>query len=163
MYSNIIKITIGVCVTVAIGIAIKSANSNTSTTFAQEMNKDNVSVTTRWYSEEQVDAGQKVFSNNCAICHGQNAQKTVNWKKTLADGSYPPPPLNGSAHAWHHPYSQLFRIVSNGGKSYDGKMPPFKDKLTPKQREEAISYFQHFWSDKTYGQWIANGGLANKK
>ena len=158
MYSNIFKITIGVFIVVGIGFIIKSNSS-----FAKEVTPQEVKIKQRWYTTKDVDAGEIVFANNCAICHGKKAQKTINWKKTLADGSYPPPPLNGSAHAWHHPYSQLFRIISNGGKSYDGNMPSFKDKLTLKQRETAIAYFQHFWSDKIYAQWVSNGGLLNKK
>ncbi|NQY93177.1 MAG: cytochrome c [Campylobacteraceae bacterium] len=120
----------------------------------------NNSDTSRWYTQKQVKNGQILFLNNCALCHGQKAQKTVNWKKTLKDGSYPPPPLNGSAHAWHHPKSQLKRIISNGGKSYDGKMPGFKSKLTSEDMDSVISYFQSFWDDEQYSLWKKNGGLT---
>ncbi len=53
----------------------------------------------RWYTKEQVTKGQELFANNCAVCHGQKAESTPNWRKKLSDGSYPPPPLNGTAHA----------------------------------------------------------------
>ena len=44
--------------------------------------------TGRWYSEKQVKLGEQVFLKNCASCHGEKAEKTINWKKTLSDGSY---------------------------------------------------------------------------
>ncbi|MDX8406550.1 MAG: cytochrome c, partial [Mariprofundus sp.] len=81
----------------------------------------------RWYTNDQVEVGGKVFASNCAQCHGRQAQGLVkNWKQRLADGSYPAPPLNGSAHAWHHPLPLLLEIVQQGGALYDGKMPGFK-------------------------------------
>jgi mono/diheme cytochrome c family protein len=109
--------------------------------------------TNRWYTKDQVNFGKEVFAQNCAVCHGYKAEKTINWKQTLSDGSYPPPPLNDKAHAWHHPYSQLSEIINNGGKSYGGKMPSFKDKLTQDEIDAAIAYFQSFWDDEHYGYW----------
>ena len=52
--------------------------------------------TGRWYSEKQVKLGEQVFLKNCASCHGEKAEKTINWKKTLSDGSYPPPGMTPS-------------------------------------------------------------------
>jgi mono/diheme cytochrome c family protein len=122
-------------------------------------NKD---LNDRWYTKEQVSSGKEVFSKNCASCHGYNAEKTLDWKKNLADGSYPAPPLNDKAHAWYHPKWQLMEIITNGGASYDGKMPAFKDKLTLQEKDAAISYFQSFWSDEFYNLWVKNGGLQKK-
>jgi len=116
----------------------------------------------RWYSQEQVEFGEKVFANNCAVCHGYKAEKTIDWKKTLPDGSYPPPPLNDKAHAWHHPKWQLMKIINEGGKAYDGNMPAFGDKLTLKEKEAIIAYFQSFWADKYYDLWLEYGGLKEK-
>jgi len=114
----------------------------------------------RWYTQEQVASGKVLFLKNCAVCHGKKAEKTVIWKKTLSDGSYPPPPLNGNAHAWHHPKSQLKRIISKGGAAYQGKMPLFDAVLSDKEEDAVISYFQNFWSDEIYQRWIKGGGLT---
>ena len=38
-------------------------------------------VENRWYTKTQVLQGQEIFAKNCAICHGQKAEKTVLWKK----------------------------------------------------------------------------------
>ena len=75
----------------------------------------------RWFSDAQVEQGAKLFQQNCAACHGANAEATSSWKQTDADGNYPPPPLNGSAHAWHHPLSVLKQTIVDGGAKLGGQ------------------------------------------
>jgi len=112
-------------------------------------------VNGRWYTLTQITNGAAVFTKYCASCHGEQAQGlTTDWKKPLADGSYPPPPLNGSAHAWHHPLEVLKRTVRNGGIPLGGKMPPFKDQLNNEDIEAAIAFFQSKWNDKIYNVWL---------
>ena len=113
----------------------------------------------RWYSQDQVAQGGLVFAANCAICHGLNAEGIAeDWKQRLDDGSFPPPPLNGSAHAWHHPNSMLIQVIDNGGAAFGGKMPAFKDVLEEAEKLAAIAYFQNYWTDEIYGQWEQMGG-----
>jgi len=114
---------------------------------------DEPQVNGRWYTQSQVVAGEKVFRENCAVCHGNNAQGTGDWKKPLADGSYPPPPLNGSAHTWHHSMSILKRVINQGGIPLGGKMPAFQDKLSDEEVKAVIAYFQSKWSSETYEIW----------
>ena len=114
----------------------------------------------RWYTQSQVSAGKELFQANCGVCHGMEAEGTVaDWRKTLADGSYPPPPLNGSAHAWHHPLSQLKRTIQQGGAPYGGKMPGFGRRLDDDQQLAAIAFFQSKWTAEIYAAWLARGGL----
>jgi mono/diheme cytochrome c family protein len=121
-------------------------------------------IDNRWYTKEQLSLGKDVFSKNCASCHGINAEKTVKWKKTLSDGSYPSPPLNDKAHAWHHPKWKLMQIITQGGSSYDGKMPSFKKILSKEEKEASIAYFQSFWGDEFYKLWVdSSKGLEGKK
>lgn len=125
---------------------------------AEQLDQD--SSRKRWYSSVQVESGQQVFMSHCAVCHGAQAQGLVDdWRKTLADGSYPPPPLNGTAHAWHHPLPQLLRSINQGGVPLGGKMPAFALVLNDQQKLAAIAYFQHFWSDDIYQKWLQVGGL----
>lgn len=113
----------------------------------------------RWSSAEQVVLGREVFTQNCAVCHGAEAQGTVgDWREKLADGSFPPPPLNGSAHAWHHPQEILLRVIDYGGTAMGGKMPAFIDVLDDSEKLAAIAYFQSFWTDDIYQQWMQMGG-----
>ena len=108
----------------------------------------------RWYSVEQVRAGSEVFEIQCAQCHGAEAQGvTADWRQRLGDGSFPPPPLNGSAHAWHHPLTVLLQVINQGGAPLGGQMPAFADRLSEKEKWAAIAYFQSFWNDEIYGKW----------
>lgn len=113
----------------------------------------------RWYTQSQVDRGKTVFVENCAECHGRSAQGTLNWRKPTADGSYPPPPLNGSAHAWHHSIDMLMRTINKGGAAIGGQMPGFEDQLSEEDKEATIAYFQSKWDDRIYDAWLDRGGL----
>lgn len=107
--------------------------------------------TQRWYSKQQIVEGQNVFESNCVSCHGTKARGTLNWRKTNADGTYPPPPLNGKGHAWHHPYPLLFKTIADGSR---GTMPAWKGKLTEEEMTSSVAYFQSFWPDEIYEIWL---------
>jgi thiol:disulfide interchange protein DsbC len=107
----------------------------------------------RWYDQATVEQGATLFEQNCASCHGINAEGTADWKKTDADGNYPPPPLNGSAHAWHHNKELLTRTILEGGAKLGGSMPGFAGKLTEQEIEAVIAYFQSKWPDSVYQKW----------
>jgi thiol:disulfide interchange protein DsbC len=87
------------------------------------------------------------------MCHGQNAEATANWKQTDANGKYPPPPLNGTAHAWHHDIELLRKTVREGGVKLGGTMPAFNEKLSSGQIDRVIAYFQSKWPEDTYKKW----------
>jgi mono/diheme cytochrome c family protein len=111
-------------------------------------------VAGRWYTAEQVDQGQVLFATYCASCHGERAQGLAeDWKKTDAHGNYPPPPLNGSAHAWHHPLVVLESTIAAGGAPVGGVMPGFAGTLSAEEARATIAYFQSHWSDDIYVRW----------
>jgi len=107
----------------------------------------------RWYSDEQVTQGEQLFRQNCASCHGQNAESTPNWKQTDVNGNYPPPPLNGTAHAWHHDLNLLRRTIREGGAKIGGQMPGFEGSLSAAEIDSVIAFFQSRWPDEIYQRW----------
>ena len=113
----------------------------------------NATAADRWFNQGVVNYGAILFQQNCAVCHGANAEGTTDWKKTDANGIYPPPPLDGSAHAWHHSIPQLARTIKEGGIKLGGVMPPFADKLSDQDVLAVIAYFQSKWTDDIYTQW----------
>ena len=113
----------------------------------------NSAASERWYNQNIVENGNRLFQQNCASCHGGNAEGTLDWKKTDVNGNYPPPPLNGSAHAWHHSIPQLTRSIREGGIKLGGVMPPFGDKLSYQDVLALIAYFQSKWPDQVYKVW----------
>ena len=117
----------------------------------------------RWYSAEQLDLGDQLFQRNCAGCHGTNAELTIDWKKTDSNGQYPPPPLNGTAHAWHHALPQLRQTIQRGGAALGGVMPAFESKLNDAEIDAVISYFQSKWPADTYRKWAARFKVEDRK
>ncbi len=107
----------------------------------------------RWYSEAQLQLGEQVYGQHCASCHGKQAEGTPDWRKTGPDGKYPPPPLNGTAHAWHHSLRVLLRQIRMGGKPLGGTMPGFAGKLSNEEMLAAIAWFQSHWPDNIYRIW----------
>ena len=103
-----------------------------------------------WGSAAEIREGKMLFERNCASCHGaQGSGPGVDWKKKMADGRFPPPPLNGTAHTWHHKPELLARIIREGGKTYgkafDGWMPSFGEKLSAAQIESVVKYLHSLW------------------
>lgn len=107
----------------------------------------------RWYTQHMVNKGALLFQQNCATCHGANAEGTLEWKKTDSHGNYPPPPLNGTAHTWHHNIGMLKKTVREGGARLGGTMPPFSGVLSDLDIEAVIAYFQSKWPDEVYQFW----------
>jgi len=112
-------------------------------------------VPRRWFGDDQVRAGAALFQRHCAECHGSEAQGDPNWTRIGADGKYPPPPLNGTAHSWHHPLAVLRQTVRDGGATVGGRMPPFRDKLNADQIDSLIAFFQAKWPDQVYASWLS--------
>lgn len=109
----------------------------------------------RWFTQSQFELGNQVYSENCAHCHGQYGQSIVdNWKKPNPDGSFPPPPLNGTAHTWHHPFEVLIKTINEGGEPVGGVMPAFGDSLREEEKVAVIAYIQSLWSQEVYERWV---------
>ena len=110
--------------------------------------------TGRWYTIDQVMQGGPVFAEHCAACHGSGAEGAEEWFRRLPDGRWPPPPLNGTAHAWHHPLWQLRQHVRQGSDPQQGNMPAFEDVLNPSETDAAIAWFQSHWPNEIYEAWL---------
>ncbi len=117
----------------------------------------------RWYNQDQINRGNTLYQANCASCHKPDASGTSNWKTLDANGKLPPPPLNGSAHTWHHPLMVLRRTIVNGGIPLGGTMPPFGSKLNLQQIDDILAWVQSHWSDEIFTIWNERNTMANKR
>ena len=111
-------------------------------------------VKQRWYTPEQVTAGAALYRENCSTCHKENAEGTADWKTRDANGQLPPPPLNGTAHTWHHPLRALAWQIKFGAPGGQGAMPGFSQTLSDEQVSDVVAWFQDRWSDEIYAQWF---------
>ncbi|BBM88570.1 hypothetical protein COTS27_00251 [Spirochaetota bacterium] len=109
--------------------------------------------TSPWYTDEQIALGALVYSKNCQVCHGIAGQGTPNWRTRLSNGTYPPPPLNGSAHTWHHSMQVLINTINKGGTVVGGIMPAFEDKLSNDEVLAVLAYIQSLWPREIYTTW----------
>ena len=100
--------------------------------------------------------GLKLYQKNCASCHGKNAEGTPDWRKTEDDGMFPPPPLNGTGHTWHHPTKVLVNLIKNGTAKIGGKMPAWKDKLSDQEINDILTWIKAQWPDEIYTAWYNN-------
>lgn len=108
----------------------------------------------RWYTADQVEAGFPLYQANCAECHQPDASGTADWRQQTPEGHMPPPPLNGTAHAWHHPMAILRRVIKVGGVPLGGTMPAFGDKLSDEQITQILAWIQSHWPDEIYNAWM---------
>ena len=107
------------------------------------------SASERWYSPAQVRMGAAVYVEHCQSCHGVAAAGGAgDWQKPGV-----PPPLDGSAHTWHHPLPQLIRTVQNGGQGFGGQMPGFANILNKEEILSVLAYIQSYWPQPIYAQW----------
>lgn len=99
-----------------------------------------------------LELGESVYLQHCSQCHGKKAEGTSEWKTPDDQGRYPPPPLNGTAHAWHHPTEVLVEIIKDGTVP-DGNMPAWEGKLTDDEILAVIAWFQSIWPEKIFTTW----------
>lgn len=155
------KIILTVFLSLAMCFSISEASSNTHSSNNSEplsiksLNLKPNEATGRWYNLEIVAEGEQIFNAYCASCHGKKAESIQDWKTSDDNGLFPPPPLNGTAHAWHHPLVILDQVISEGGLAFGGVMPAWKGILSEDQRLKAIASFQQYWSDETYAKWLS--------
>lgn len=96
-------------------------------------------------ANKHLSLGKTTFEKNCVVCHGKAAQGLVkDWKKSI-NNVYPAPPLNGTAHTWHHSPVSLLRTINEGGTAFGGKMPGFKDKLNEAEKQALLDYLYSLW------------------
>jgi mono/diheme cytochrome c family protein len=120
--------------------------------------QDRLTVPGRWYTAAQVEAGAPLYQVYCAVCHAADGSATAEWRTPGPDGNYPPPPLNGSAHTWHHPLEVLDGTIANGGAEFGGVMPGFGASLGRDERLAIIAWIQSLWSDEVYQRWAEIDG-----
>ena len=121
-------------------------------------------VAVQWWSDArieadpadatQVAAGQVVYAQYCAACHGDQLQGQPDWEKRLPTGRMPPPPHDESGHTWHHPDPVLFGIIRHGlappyaPDGYQSDMPAFGDRLSDAEIMAVLAYIKSHWSAK---------------
>lgn len=148
------KYRYGIGLFVLLSGMILVAGCDTSTVGQQAIQTPSGTSIIRKTDQALVSQGRAVFEKHCAFCHGDQAQGDPQWRKRGPDGLFPPPPLDGSGHAWHHPSRQLREMIRNGSPPGQGNMPAWGGKLTPAEIDAVIAWFQSLWPDPVYAAWF---------
>ena len=91
------------------------------------------------WEHRDIVAGQSLYADNCASCHGANLEGQPNWQSPNTDGVLPAPPHDRTGHTWHHDDELLFEYTKLGGNAtlevrgvsgFNSGMPAFGETLT---------------------------------
>lgn len=101
----------------------------------------------------QIEAGQTLYAQQCASCHGAKLEGQANWKQRMANGRLPAPPHDVTGHTWHHTDQQLFAITRDGlgqfaGEGYQTDMPKFAGILTDDEIRAVIAFIKSTWPER---------------
>lgn len=143
-----------------VAIAVLSACGQDGASTAGQAQAMQQSPAVRSVDFSQVARGGKLYQQNCAECHGVNGEGAPNWRQRDADGMFPPPPLNGTGHAWHHPKPMLQYVIANGSPGGQGNMPAWKEKLSADQINDIMAWFMSKWPDEVYQAWYERNQRA---
>lgn len=105
-------------------------------------------------SPQRYTRGLRLYQQHCSGCHGKQAQGAANWQRKNAQGKYPPPPLNGTGHTWHHSREVLVSIINKGTLAEGGDMPAWQGRLTAQQIDDILFWIQSQWDREIYQAWV---------
>jgi len=78
--------------------------------------------------------GKTLYEINCAMCHGQTSAQ----RGPVGQKLKPPPPGLDPGLVKSRSDTHIFKAITLGF----GRMPPFKDKLTPQERWSLVNYLR---------------------
>jgi mono/diheme cytochrome c family protein len=99
--------------------------------------------------------GNKLFQEHCAQCHGPHAQGHPDWE-TPSDGRFAAaPPLDGTGNDWKRSKPEIVKIIRNGVRRANGDdiMPAFRGRLSERDVQDVITWFQSLWPPEVYDTW----------
>lgn len=119
-------------------------------------------TTTPSFADHELDgrdiiAGQTLYNENCASCHGANLEGQPNWRTQNDDGVLPAPPHDSTGHTWHHDNALLFEYTKRGGEQamsargitgFNSGMPPFADVISDDDIWDILAYIRSTWSER---------------
>jgi len=92
--------------------------------------------------------GEKLYVQNCQICHGLHGVGETFTPDILRQAKYFfAPPLNDLSHAWHHTDEALVETILEGVERTD-RMRAWKDKLSKQDAQDVVAYMKSQWGPR---------------
>jgi mono/diheme cytochrome c family protein len=106
------------------------------------------------FDPSKIARGAKIFDENCAQCHGPQAQGHPDWG-TPGEGSFAAaPPLNGTGNEPKHTKSELLNVIRKGARKNGLEiMPAWQGRLSSQDMEDVMTWFQSLWPPEVYKEW----------
>lgn len=100
-------------------------------------------------SPKLVAKGERLYKKNCIACHGEKGigENPRDIYAKDEKGNYVAPPLNESAHAWHHTDEQLVAIILDGSFR-NPRMIAWKTQLPKDDVGALVEYIKSLWSER---------------
>lgn len=105
--------------------------------------------------QQIITAGEIIYKENCAACHGANLEGQVeDWRSPGPDGLMPAPPHDENGHTWHHAEEVLFAITklgvakAAGLSDYQSNMPAYEGVLTDAEIIAVLSFIKSTWPEE---------------
>ena len=106
--------------------------------------------------DRDIEAGQNLYAENCASCHGANLEGQPNWRQAGPDGVLPAPPHDETGHTWHHDDALLFDYTKLGGQRalaqrgivFNSGMPAFEYALSDSDIWDVLAYIRSTWPEQ---------------
>ena len=107
--------------------------------------------------DRNLSAGQILYTNNCASCHGAKLEGQPNWQSPNSDGILPAPPHDATGHTWHHDNALLFEYTKLGGKGalaargitdFNSGMPAFDGVVSDEDIWDILAFIKSTWPER---------------
>ena len=107
--------------------------------------------------DRNLSAGQILYTNNCASCHGAKLEGQPNWQSPNSDGILPAPPHDATGHTWHHDNELLFEYTKLGGKGalaargitdFNSGMPAFDGVVSDEDIWDILAFIKSTWPER---------------
>lgn len=104
--------------------------------------------------DRNLTAGERLYQDNCAACHGANLEGQPNWQRPNADGTLPAPPHDVTGHTWHHDNRLLFDYTKLGGQGalaargitdFKSGMPAFGGVISDEDIWDILGFIRSRW------------------
>ncbi len=90
--------------------------------------------------------GEALYRDTCQACHGVRAVgERPDDMYARDEFGFVAPPLDNSAHGWHHSDSDLVATILNGSPRNE-RMRGWKDEMTEAQARDIVAYIKSLWN-----------------